>query len=123
MQTEIWILGIYISDRMKESKQVQSILTKFGCSIKTRLGLHEVTDDYCATSGILILELTGDIMERGITLAGGGSMISGIDKVISGATKMPVWIAEDPLTCVVRGCGICLEDNGLLKKMRVTKGL
>jgi len=50
-------------------------------------------------------------------------MISGIDKVISEATKMPVWIAEDPLTCVVRGCGICLEDNGLLKKMRVTKGL
>ena len=68
-------------------------------------------------------ELTSDMMERGITLAGGGSMISGIDKVISEATKMPVWIAEDPLTCVVRGCGICLEDNGLLKKMRVTKGL
>lgn len=68
-------------------------------------------------------ELTSDIMERGITLAGGGSIISGIDKAIAEATKMPVWIAEDPLTCVVRGCGICLEDNGLLKKIRVTKGL
>jgi rod shape-determining protein MreB len=68
-------------------------------------------------------ELTSDIMERGIILAGGGSMISGIDKVISEATKMPVWIADDPLTCVVRGCGVCLEDNGLLKRMRVTKGL
>jgi len=68
-------------------------------------------------------ELTSDIMERGITLAGGGSLISGIDKVISEATKMPVWIADDPLTCVVRGCGICLEDNGILKKIRVTKGL
>jgi hypothetical protein len=63
MQTEIRILGIYIPDRMKESKQVQSVLTKFGCSIKTRLGLHEVTDDYCATSGIMILELTGDVAE------------------------------------------------------------
>jgi hypothetical protein len=63
MQKEIWILGIYISDRMKESTQVQSILTKFGCSIKTRLGLHEVTDDYCATSGIMVLELTGDFSE------------------------------------------------------------
>ena len=42
-------------------------------------------------------ELTSDIMERGITLAGGGSLIAGIDKVISEATKMPVWIAEDPL--------------------------
>lgn len=68
-------------------------------------------------------ELTADIMERGIILAGGGSLISGIDKVISDATKMPVWIADDPLTCVVRGCGACLEDNGLLKRMRVTKGL
>jgi len=68
-------------------------------------------------------ELTSDIMEKGITLAGGGALISGIDKVISEATKMPVWIAEDPLTCVVRGCGICLEENGLLKRIRITKGL
>lgn len=68
-------------------------------------------------------ELTSDIMERGITLAGGGSLIEGIDKVVSEATKIPVWVAEDPLTCVVRGCGLCLEDNGLLKRIRVTKGL
>ena len=68
-------------------------------------------------------ELTSDIMERGITLAGGGALIAGIDKAISEATKIPVWIADDPLTCVVRGCGVCLEDNGLLKRIRVTKGL
>lgn len=68
-------------------------------------------------------ELTSDIMERGITLAGGGALIAGIDKLIADATKMPVWVADDPLTCVVRGCGICLEDMSLLKKIRVTKGL
>lgn len=68
-------------------------------------------------------ELTSDIMERGITLAGGGALLPGIDKAISEATHMPVWIAEDPLTCVVRGCGICLENDSLLKKIRVTKGL
>lgn len=68
-------------------------------------------------------ELTGDIMEKGITLAGGGALISGIDKMISDATKMPVWVADDPLTCVVRGCGICLENASLLGKIRVTKGL
>lgn len=68
-------------------------------------------------------ELTSDIMEKGITLAGGGALLPGIDKIIAEATKMPVWIADDPLTCVVRGCGICLDDPTLLKRIRVTKGL
>jgi len=63
VKKEIWILGLYISDRMNESQQVQSILTKFGCSVKTRLGLHEVTDEYCSPAGIMILELTGEISE------------------------------------------------------------
>lgn len=68
-------------------------------------------------------ELTSDIMKRGMVMAGGGSLIKGIDKAVAEATKMPVWVADDSLTCVVRGCGICLEDNGLLKRIRVTKGL
>ena len=66
-------------------------------------------------------ELVSDIMERGIVLAGGGSLIHGIDKAISDATKMPVVIAEDPLTCVVRGCAALLENPGLLKRIRVSK--
>ena len=60
---EIWILGIHITDRVKEVAYVQSILTKFGCTIKTRLGLHEVKDDFCARSGLIILELTGSLEE------------------------------------------------------------
>lgn len=68
-------------------------------------------------------ELVSDIMEKGITMAGGGSLLSGIDKIIAERTKMHVWIADDPLTCVVRGCGKVLEDNTLLSKIRVTKGL
>ena len=59
MMKEIWILGIHITDRVKEVSDVQSIMTKFGCTIKTRLGLHEVKEDFCSRSGLIILELTG----------------------------------------------------------------
>jgi hypothetical protein len=57
---EMRVLGVYISDRLGAAKEVQSALTKFGCSIKTRLGLHEVIDEMCSTSGLILLELTGD---------------------------------------------------------------
>lgn len=66
-------------------------------------------------------ELVSDIMERGIAVAGGGALLSGIDQSIAEATKMETWIAEDPLTCVVRGCGKVLTDARLLSKIQVTK--
>ena len=63
MSKETRILGILITDRKKEAGKVQNVLTKYGCSIKTRLGLHEVTDDVCSTSGLLLLELSGNLSE------------------------------------------------------------
>lgn len=63
MTKETRILGVLITDRQKEAGKVQNVLTKYGCSIKTRLGLHEVTDDVCSTSGLLLLELIGDVHE------------------------------------------------------------
>jgi len=56
-------------------------------------------------------------------MAGGGSLLPGIDKRVSDATKMPVIIAEDPLTCVARGCGKILEEPSLLRDIVITKGL
>ena len=59
-EKETRILGIFISDRTKGVDEVQSVLTKFGCSIKTRLGLHEVVEDECSENGLIILECSGD---------------------------------------------------------------
>ncbi len=60
---EIIILGIYIKERTKNSLNVQNILTKYGCSIKTRIGLHEVSGEFCSNAGLILLELTGDYSE------------------------------------------------------------
>lgn len=85
--------------------------------------IHEIVNNITETLEETPPELISDIMERGIVLAGGGALLPGIDQVLAEATKMPVWIAEEPLTCVVRGCGRLLEDPRLLAKVRVTKGL
>ncbi len=62
-------------------------------------------------------ELVSDIYERGIFLSGGGALLRGLDKAISLASKIPVKIADDPLTCVVRGAGYLLGDKTLLEKV------
>ncbi|MGE5298365.1 MAG: rod shape-determining protein [Acidobacteriaceae bacterium] len=64
-------------------------------------------------------ELISDIMERGITLAGGGALLKGLDKLIHEETQMPVTITDDPLTAVVRGTGIVLEDLPTLRDVLV----
>jgi rod shape-determining protein MreB len=54
-------------------------------------------------------ELSSDIADRGIVLTGGGALLKDLDKMISEETGIPVILADEPLTCVVRGCGMALE--------------
>ncbi len=64
-------------------------------------------------------ELVADILQHGITLAGGSSLLRGFDRLLAEEVKMPVWVTDDPQTAVVRGCGMLLEDQQLLTKVRV----
>ncbi len=68
-------------------------------------------------------ELTSDILEHGILLTGGGSLLSGLDHLIVERTHIPVVRSEDPLTSVVRGTGKVLEDDSLLQRVKVIGGL
>jgi hypothetical protein len=54
------ILGVQVTKRVQNVPLMQSILTEYGCNIKTRLGLHEVTESTCSTIGLLILETYGN---------------------------------------------------------------
>lgn len=65
-------------------------------------------------------ELLADIMDKGIYLAGGGALLRGLDVLLAQQTKIPVHIADDPLTAVARGTGMVLEDLDSLKDVLVS---
>ncbi len=62
-------------------------------------------------------ELASDIVDRGIVMTGGGSLLRGIDMLLREATNLPITVAEDPLTCVVLGTGKILDDPTLYEKV------
>jgi rod shape-determining protein MreB len=64
-------------------------------------------------------ELAADIVDNGIILTGGGALLTNLDVLIKEKTGLPVSIAEDPLTCVVRGCGKVLESIDLLRQVTI----
>ena len=79
--------------------------------------VNQIIDNIKITLETTPPELVSDIYQHGITLAGGGALLRGLDKEIAQATKIPVRVADDALTCVVRGTGVLLEDPELLEKV------
>ena len=132
-QLKIQIGSVFPTDKEKQmvirGRDLESGLPK---SIK--IGASEVREAISSTVRQIIdqisevieetpPELVSDIIARGITLCGGGALIGSLDKLIAEETKMPVWIADNPMDAVVRGCGQVLDNENLLKKVQVTGGL
>ncbi|GAB1366398.1 MAG TPA: hypothetical protein PL160_03255 [Candidatus Cloacimonas sp.] len=75
------VVLVKIDHRSTEATKVQEILTQFGCSIKVRLGLHEVSKEFCANDGLVILEVDGDPNEL-------ANMLEALNKVDYVQAKM-----------------------------------
>jgi len=95
---------------MVDADQIRKALTK---SVRAIVEAVKITIEETPP------ELIADIMDTGIILAGGGALLKGLDELIHHETKMPVHIAEDPLTAVARGTGLVLEDLDSLKDVLV----
>lgn len=89
---------------MISDAQVREAITK---------SLRTIIENIKATLEITPPELVADIHERGILISGGGALLRGFDQLIARAAEIPVRIADDPLTSVVRGAGILLDEDEL----------
>ncbi|MBI5621393.1 rod shape-determining protein [Candidatus Falkowbacteria bacterium] len=81
--------------------------------------VKSIIENIKATLEVTPPDLVADIYERGMVLTGGGALLKHLDKAISKATQIPVRVADDPLTCVVRGTGMILEDLDDLKDLLI----
>lgn len=59
MKSDHVIVGIHVTDRVKKVPEIQKVLTDYGCSIRTRLGLHEASENFCSPAGLIVLEFVG----------------------------------------------------------------
>jgi rod shape-determining protein MreB len=80
--------------------------------------INAIVDSVRQTIEITPPEVIADIMSTGIILAGGGALVRGLDRRLSQETRFPVYVAEEPLTCVVRGAAEVLEEAAILQKLQ-----
>ena len=96
-------------------------------SVEIRESMMPICNQILGEIALIIEEtppdLVADILEKGMVMAGGGSLIRGFDKLISEQIGMPVWVTDTPLEAVVRGCAKVLENDKLLGKVKVVGGL
>ena len=83
--------------------------------------VHAIIDSVKATLDRTPPELSGDIMDRGIVLTGGGALLRGLDERLRHETGMPIIIADHPLECVALGSGKCVEEFDALQQVLIAE--
>jgi rod shape-determining protein MreB len=91
---------------LPESIEISSVEIREALSASVQVIVDTVRD----TIDEVPPEIIADLMDVGICLAGGGALLHGLDERLTDELKLRTWQAEDPLTCVVRGAGIVLDD-------------
>lgn len=116
-EKEMIVRGRDLEKGLPKSVKVTSVQVREALSTT----VNTIVSAICDTIHDAPPELAADISERGIMLCGGGSLIWGLPKLISQETKMPVTVADEPLSCVARGCTMLLSNEVLLAKVKVAK--
>ena len=107
-----------VRGRDKETGMPKTVeLTEASIREATEKPVAAIVDAVRAAFDACPPELYGDIMERGIVLTGGGALLHGLDERLGKETGMPVYVAEEPRSCVAGGTGRCLEEFDKLEKV------
>ncbi len=79
------ILGVHVTDRLTKAVEVQKVFTEYGCNIKTRIGLHDVSETVCGPSGVVLIEFFGSEDEADGMVARLGAVEGvGVKKMVFG---------------------------------------
>jgi len=113
-ETTVVIRGRDLTTGLPKSVEVSSVEIRDALSGS----VSSIVDAVKQTIEITPPELVADLMSHGIALAGGGALLRGLDRRLAQETKFPVYVGEDPLTCVVRGTGEVLEEAAMLAKVQ-----
>ena len=113
-ETNVELRGRDLASGLPKSVEVSSV--EIRDSISAAVGM--IIDAVRQTIETTPPELVADIMSRGIVLAGGGAQLIGLDRRLAQDTHFPVYVAEDPLTCVVRGAAEVMEESAVLQKIQ-----
>jgi rod shape-determining protein MreB len=106
VEKTVEVRGRNLVTGLPESIEVSSVEVREALSGSTQVIIDTIKDALDEVPP----EIVADLMDSGICLAGGGSLLLGLAERLSDELNLRVWVAEDPMTCVVRGAGLVLED-------------